>query len=50
MLFSSGDSGDESAATGTRQVDYPASDPYVTAVGGTALAVGANNSYSFEQG
>jgi len=50
MLFSSGDSGDEKVATGTRQVDYEASDPYVTAVGGTALAVGPNNSYAFEQG
>ena len=36
MLFSSGDNGDELAATGKRQVDYPAADPWVTAVGGTA--------------
>jgi subtilase family serine protease len=50
MLFSSGDSGDEVANTGTRQVDYEASDPYVTAVGGTALAVTRNNGYGFEQG
>ena len=40
MLFSSGDNGDELAAIGTRPVDFPASDPWVTAVGGTGLAVG----------
>lgn len=50
MLFSSGDNGDEVKSTGTRQVDSPASDPYVTAVGGTALAVGKTNNYLFEQG
>ncbi|WP_395727481.1 protease pro-enzyme activation domain-containing protein [Nakamurella sp.] len=50
VLFSSGDAGDEIAATGTRQADYPASDPAVTAVGGTSLAVGASNNYLFEQG
>jgi subtilase family serine protease len=50
VLFSSGDFGDEIANTGSRQVDYEASDPFVTAVGGTSLAVGQNNSYLFEQG
>ena len=37
--FSSGDSGDEVANTGSAQTDYPASDPYVTAVGGTSTAI-----------
>ncbi len=50
LLFSSGDSGDEIANTGSRQVDYEASDPFVTAVGGTALAVTKTNGYGFEQG
>jgi subtilase family serine protease len=50
VLFSSGDSGDEIANLGSRQVDYEASDPFVTAVGGTALAVGKNSNYLFEQG
>jgi subtilase family serine protease len=50
VLFSSGDFGDEIANYGSRQVDYEASDPFVTAVGGTALAVGQNNNYLFEQG
>jgi subtilase family serine protease len=50
VLFSSGDNGDEIANTGVRQADAPADDPYVTAVGGTALAVGKSNNYLFEQG
>ena len=50
VLFSSGDAGDEIANTGTRQAAYPASDPWVTAVGGTSLAVGKTNNYLFEQG
>ncbi len=50
LLFSSGDSGDEIVATGTRQVDYQASDPYVTAVGGTSLMVTKTNGYGGEQG
>ncbi|MGH3435524.1 MAG: S53 family peptidase [Sciscionella sp.] len=50
FFFSSGDSGDELQATGQVQVDYPASDPYATAVGGTSLAVGASNNYLFESG
>ncbi len=50
VLFASGDHGDEIVDTGSRQVDYPASDPWVTGVGGTALAVGKNNKYLFEQG
>lgn len=39
FLFSSGDSGDEAAALGTPQTDYPASDPLVTAVGGTSTEI-----------
>ena len=54
VFFSSGDDGDESlddADTNPRggpDVDYPASDPLVTAVGGTSLAVNKNNGYQFE--
>ncbi len=40
FLFSSGDNGDETASTGTKQVDYPTSDPYVTSVGGTSTGLG----------
>jgi subtilase family serine protease len=39
VLFSSGDDGDELAATGTKQVDYPSSDPLVIAAGGTSVAI-----------
>jgi subtilase family serine protease len=50
FLFSSGDSGDELAATGLKQVDYPASDPYVTGVGGTSDAIGAGGKLLFQTG
>jgi subtilase family serine protease len=52
FYFSSGDSGDEVTAgnTPSAQPDYPASDPFVTAVGGTSLAVDAGNGYQFETG
>lgn len=50
VFFSSGDSGDEIEFTGTRTTDYPASDPWVTAVGGTSLAVTKDNGYQFETG
>jgi subtilase family serine protease len=38
-VFSTGDNGDEATALGTPQTDFPASDPYVTAVGGTSTAI-----------
>jgi subtilase family serine protease len=50
FMFSSGDDGDELAATGTKQVDYPGSDPYATSVGGTSAAIGASNNRLFETG
>ncbi len=40
--FSSGDSGDEVANVGQPEPDFSASDPLVTAVGGTSLGIGAN--------
>ena len=50
FYFSSGDNGDELANTGVKQTDMPASLPWVTAVGGTSLAVGKHNTYVFETG
>ncbi len=50
FLFSSGDDGDEVASSGLKQVDYPASDPYVTAVGGTSDAIGSNGKFLFQTG
>jgi subtilase family serine protease len=49
-MFSSGDDGDELAATGTKQVDYPGSDPYATDVGGTTTAIGSTGALSWETG
>lgn len=49
-MFSSGDDGDELAATGTLQADYPASDPYATAVGGTTTAINAAGQLAWETG
>ncbi|MFF4208164.1 protease pro-enzyme activation domain-containing protein [Streptomyces sp. NPDC001796] len=50
FYFSSGDNGDEVANTGTKQVDTPANSAWVTAVGGTSLAVGKNDTYQWETG
>ena len=49
-MFSSGDDGDELAATGTKQVDYPGSDPYATAVGGTTTAINSAGALAWETG
>jgi subtilase family serine protease len=50
IYFSSGDNGDESLVEGYITTDWPASSPFVTAVGGTTLAVGSSNNYLFETG
>jgi subtilase family serine protease len=52
VYYSSGDSGDELAIgnTTSAQPDFPASDPMVTAVGGTSLAISKSNGYVFETG
>jgi subtilase family serine protease len=50
FYFSTGDDGDFKAATGTKQVDMPANSAWVTAVGGTSLAVGKNDKYQWETG
>lgn len=48
--FSSGDDGDLLAVTGETQPSVPASDPMVTAVGGTSLEVGISDNYLGETG
>jgi subtilase family serine protease len=53
FMFSSGDNGYESPAedpgySGKIQVDYPTSDPYVTSVGGTSLAIGSHDNYKYK--
>jgi len=50
FMFSSGDSGDELANTGIKQADASATDPYVTAVGGTADAIGASGNMMWQTG
>jgi subtilase family serine protease len=54
IYFSSGDFGDETggnpANAAAATPDWPASSPWVTAVGGTSLGVGASNNYLFETG
>ncbi|TVT20541.1 S8/S53 family peptidase [Amycolatopsis rhizosphaerae] len=50
VYFSSGDNGDEAARLGTPAADFPASSPWVTAVGGTSLAVGKDGRKLFETG
>jgi subtilase family serine protease len=52
FFFSAGDSGYEDPnyedATDAVQADYPTSSPWVTSVGGTSLAIGAQNNYESE--
>jgi len=48
VYFSSGDNGDESQVVGYTTPDFPASSPWVTAVGGTSLGVAADGSRAFE--
>lgn len=50
IYFSSGDSGDDLAAAGSIQPSYSASDPMVTAVGGTSLAIDGAGNRLFETG
>ncbi|HUK96379.1 MAG TPA: S53 family peptidase [Gaiellaceae bacterium] len=48
--FSSGDNGDEYDAWGFIHPDWPTEDPWVTSVGGTALAIDKNGNRAFETG
>lgn len=50
VLFCTGDTGDNFADFGLAIPNYPASSPYVTAVGGTTAEVGANDSREAEYG
>jgi subtilase family serine protease len=50
VLFSSGDDGDNFADSGLAVPDYPPSSPFVTAVGGTSLTIGAAGKRTAEFG
>jgi len=50
VYFSSGDNGDETSVLGFASPDWPASSPWVTAVGGTSLGVSTTNTRVVETG
>ncbi len=50
ILFSSGDDGDNFAISGLAVPNYPATSPFVTAVGGTSLEIDARNNRQAEYG
>jgi subtilase family serine protease len=50
LYFSSGDSGDETENLSQAQPDFPASSPWVTAVGGTSIGLDASGRKVFETG
>jgi subtilase family serine protease len=50
VYFGSGDFGDETSVHGAPTPDWPASSPWVTAVGGTSLGIGSSNSRALETG
>jgi subtilase family serine protease len=50
VYFSSGDFGDETQILGFASADFPASSPWVTAVGGTSLGVTSANTRAIETG
>ena len=48
--FASGDRGDEFQRVGFLSVDFPASSPFATGIGGTSLALNSDNSILFQTG
>ena len=48
--FATGDYGDDSVLVGFKTVDFPASSPFATAVGGTALALNPDKTIAFQTG
>src|SRR6266851_5284208 len=48
--FASGDRGDEFQTVGFLSVDFPASSPFATGIGGTSLALNPDNSMLFQTG
>jgi len=50
VYFASGDAGDETSTFGFATPDWPAISPWVTAVGGTSLGIGATNNRVLETG
>src|SRR5437870_1946319 len=50
VYFSSGDNGDETSVQGFATTDWPASSPWVTAVGGTSLGISSSKTRVLETG
>ncbi|MFD9701245.1 protease pro-enzyme activation domain-containing protein [Lentzea sp. NPDC059081] len=50
LLFCSGDQGDNSRLNGRPEASWPAIHPWVTAVGGTSVALGGDNKLHFTTG
>ena len=50
VQFSSGDSGDQAATPYGKSVNFPASDPWATGVGGTSTEIGGNGKIVFQTG
>ncbi len=48
--FASGDRGDEFNTVGFLSVDFPASSPFATGIGGTSLALNPDNTMAFQTG
>lgn len=48
--FATGDFGDETVRVGFQTVDFPASSPFATGVGGTSLALNPDNTIAFQTG
>jgi subtilase family serine protease len=48
--FSSGDFGDSAARVGFKTVGFPGSSPFATSIGGTSLALNADNTINFQTG
>jgi subtilase family serine protease len=50
VQFSSGDSGDQADTSYGKSVNFPASDPWATGVGGTSTEIGQNGKIAFQAG
>ncbi len=48
--FASGDFGDETVVVGFKTVDFPASSPFATGIGGTSLALNPDRTIAFQTG